>query len=111
MKLRKIEAWLSSSYKPRELFATAAICDGGPFKSIVGYFDKDQIIATHPQFNLTVEDLAEMFIESDYEVIIIEAELDDGRIIYKHRSDPAEYMFRRRTDRYGKAIQSAEETA
>lgn len=92
MKLRKIEAWSNSNYKPRELFATSTICDGGAFKSVQSYYDGDHIIATHPQAHLTVEDAAEMWIESDYEVIIIEAELDDGRVVYKHRTDPAEYM-------------------
>lgn len=86
MKLDKIEAWTIESWSgKRYKWAEATRFYGAAYKSVQSFYDLNgACIATHPQEYLTVEDAAEMWLESDYEVVVSAVTLDDGRYVYRH---------------------------
>ena len=103
MKIRRFEAWYCWKSRARFKFCECAVSECEPYKSVQTFFNEDgSIIATHPQTCLTVEDTMQVMLESDYEVIVKEAELDDGQLVWQHWLSYAESLNKRRTVRNGK---------
>lgn len=100
MKIRKAEAWCNFDERPRWKFAEAQISELEPYKSVQTYFDAEgHTLVVHPQRQLTVEDAVQVWMESDYEIVVKEAELDDGEIIWQHWLSFAESLQKKKARR------------
>ena len=86
MQILKAEAWTTDSWTgKRYKFAEAVDTAKESYISVQIYYDvTGKLVAAHKQQYLTVENAVETWLESDYEVLIKEVQLDDGRIIYQH---------------------------
>ena len=97
MTLLKIEAWTVDAWSgKRYKFAEVIRTDKEPYKSMQIYYDvSGAVVAAHPQESLTIDDCVEVLAESNYEIVIKEMQLDDGRIIYQHMRSYGEPEARR----------------
>ena len=91
IKIRKIEAWATWYGEARSRFAGAVVTDLKGYESVLYYFgERNNVISVQPQRELTGEDAMEAWMESDYEVIVLEYEREDGTIIKKQWLSPGE---------------------